>query len=571
MKFSSLICPTLKETPREAEVISHQLMLRAGLIKKVSSGIYTYLPLGLKILKKFESIVRKEMDKISGMEIQMPLVIPKELWEETRRWDKYGKELLRLSDRHEHDYCLGPTHEEVVTDLTRSIVKSYKQLPLLFYQIQLKFRDEIRPRFGLMRGREFIMKDAYSFHDSEPQLERTYQDVANAYHAIFSKCDVAFKMVEADNGSIGGSSSAEFMVLADTGEDAILHCDTCHYAANIEKATSFIPTQKTDIDPLFKKEKIHTPDIKTISDLSQFFNIDPQFCIKSVAYEHEKGVAIVFLCGDDEVNEFKLKNALGVDAIKPMSIDTLHHHGLAPGFMGPLELPTSVKGWVDSKILTLSNPLVIGSNHLNYHLKNVIVGRDWMISDHLDLRLAREKDFCPVCQKGSLIQKRGIEVGHIFKLGTVYSQAMKAQYVNEAGQSQPFLMGCYGIGISRTLAAVIEQFHDEKGIKWPLALSPFQVVLITNTAKTDLHLAATALYEAFLQDGIEVLLDDRSESMGVKFKDANLIGFHFQIVVGKWFLGKKEYELTNRFTGEKQCLSQSELQHYLKQYVSGSH
>ncbi|MBW1992527.1 MAG: proline--tRNA ligase, partial [Deltaproteobacteria bacterium] len=488
MLFSRLLIPTLKENPAEAEAVSHRLLLRAGMIRKVASGIYNYLPLGLRVLRKIENIVREEMNRAGAQEVLLPAVQPAELWQESGRWQVYGKELLRFKDRHTRDFCFGPTHEEVITDLVRRDVHSYRQLPLNLYQIQVKFRDEIRPRFGLIRGREFIMKDAYSFDADEAGAEATYEAMYQAYTRIFNRCGFRFKTVEADTGPIGGSFSHEFMVLADTGEDLLASCTACNYAANLEKAEVPPPRENPRPAPVEQApQEVYTPDSRTVEEVAAFLGVSPQEIVKTLIYETDKGPVAVLIRGDHEVNEVKVRNLLGVFELSlagPARVEELT--GAEVGFSGPVGLNLPI--YADQAVAALG-ACVTGANRNDHHLVNVNPHRDFAITQVADLRTVTEKDPCPRC--GAAIRiLRGIEVGHIFKLGHKYSQALKATYLSAEGQETYLYMGCYGIGVSRIMAAAIEQMHDEDGIIWPMALAPFQVGIIP------ISLSDTATWEA---------------------------------------------------------------------------
>ncbi|MEK7689156.1 MAG: proline--tRNA ligase [Deltaproteobacteria bacterium] len=551
MRFSKMFLPTLKEAPSDAEVVSHKLMTRAGMIRKVAAGIYNYLPLGLRVIRKVENIVREEMNKAGAQEVEMPMVIPSELWQESGRWDVYGKELLRLKDRHQRDFCLGPTHEEVVTDMVRREIRSYKELPITLYQVQTKFRDEIRPRFGLMRGREFIMKDAYSFHATEEDAEREYQNIYDAYCRIFERCGLNFRAVEAETGAIGGRFSHEFMVLADTGEDAIASCNKCKYAANVEKAEikiqgSVVRGQWSEKEkPL---EKISTPGMKTVEEVSEFLKTTPQKLIKTMIYDSDKGVVAVLVRGDYELNEAKLKRLLKVERLVLADEETVRKATRAPsGFAGPVGL--TVRIVADYSIQSVVNSIV-GANEADAHFINVNLNRDFRADVFGDLRMAVAEDLCPRCD-GVLEIFRGIEVGHVFKLGTKYSEAMNATFLNEKGAAKPMIMGCYGIGIGRTAAAGIEQNHDDKGIIWPMPLAPFQVHLVPVNVndKATMDVAET-IYKNLTDAGVEVLMDDRDERAGIKFNDADLIGIPIRLTIGSKALKENSVELKMRRSPE---------------------
>ncbi len=550
MRYSQLFLPTMKEIPAEAEVISHQLMFRAGMIRKVAAGIYTYLPLGLSVIRKVEQIVREEMNAAGAQELLMPMVQPADLWKESGRWEYYGKELLRFKDRNERDYCLGPTHEEIITDLVRKEVRSYRDLPLNLYQIQTKFRDEIRPRFGVMRAREFIMKDAYSFDRDEAGAEESYQKMYDAYTRIFERCGLSFKAVEADTGSIGGSNSHEFMVLANTGEDLILSCDRCDYAANLEKATSLLPEGNiTGEGASPTMEKVYTPGKKHVEEVSEFLKVSPDRLIKTLIFVTDKGLVAGLIRGDLEINPLKLKNALGANFIELASDrDVEDITKAAVGFAGPIDL--SIPVYVDPTVAGMRDA-VCGANETDYHFIHVEPQRDIAPQQVVDIRLAREGERCPKCEKGVLEAFRGIEVGHIFKLGTKYSEALHATFLDEKGVERPLIMGCYGIGIGRTVAAAIEQKHDENGIIFPLSIAPYQVeILPVQTNNEQVAGFAEELYGMLRKKGFEVLLDDRNLRPGVRFKDADLIGIPYRVTIGRGFLKEGVVELKTRATGE---------------------
>ncbi len=551
MRYSKLLLPTLKETPTEAEVVSHRLLLRAGFIRKLSSGVYTYLPLGLASIRKVEQIVREEMNRAGAQELLMPMVQPADLWKESGRWEKYGPELLRFTDRHDRESCLGPTHEEVITDLVRREIHSYRDLPINLYQIQTKFRDEIRPRFGLMRGREFIMKDGYSFDATEEGTEVTYQKMYDAYHRIFKRCGLSFRAVEADTGTIGGSFSHEFMVLADTGEDTLAICKQCDYAANMEKATVKQPVAAdTELLPL---QKVETPGKRKVGAVCEFLEILPQELIKTMVYLVDGKPVAVLVRGDHEVQPVKLKNMLGaVEVELADDKQVFDSTGVPSGYLGPIDLNIPVLA--DLEVEALRN-FTVGANQKNYHMQHVNLGRDFKVSQVGDLRQITEDDPCPECS-GGLELTRGIEVGHIFKLGDSYSKALKATFQDSNSEEQNFIMGCYGIGVSRTVAAAIEQNHDENGIIFPLPLAPFQAIILNLDPKNEqITGAAESFYNQLQQEGIEVLLDDRDERPGSKFKDADLIGIPYRITIGKRFAQEAEVEVRTRRDGLTKSLS----------------
>jgi len=566
MLFSRMLIPTLKETPAEAEAISHQLLLRAGMIRKVASGIYNYLPLGRRVLAKVEGIVREEMDRAGALEVLLPAVQPGELWQESGRWAEYGKELLRFLDRHEREYCFGPTHEEVITDLVRREVHSYRQLPLNLYQIQTKFRDEIRPRFGLIRSREFIMKDAYSFHADEGGAEACYREMYQAYNRIFRRCGLRFKVVEADSGPIGGSFSHEFMVLADTGEDLLVSCQGCDYAANLEKAEVALGAAAPG-PPVGDRELVATAGMRRVEEVAGFLKISPREIVKTLIYETERGPVAVLIRGDHEVNEVKVKNLLKVTDLELAGLIRVQElTGAEAGFAGPVGLTIPI--YADQAVARLDS-MVTGANRDNHHLLRVHPGRDLKIAQVADLRLVTAQDPCPRCG-GALALLRGIEVGHIFKLGDKYSRAMKAVYLDQEGAEQYMYMGCYGIGVSRIVAAAIEQGHDPQGIIFPMALAPVQVGLIpislTDAAVRD---CALELHRVLTAAGVEVLLDDRDERPGVKFKDCDLLGIPLRVVIGPKALEKGQVEVKQRGSvGNPEFVSIQDLTDFLKQRIA---
>ena len=552
MRYSRMFLPTMKETPAEAEVISHQLMFRAGMIRKVAAGIYTYLPLGLRAIRKVEEIVREEMNAAGAQELLMPMVQPADLWIESQRWEYYGKELLRLKDRNERDYCLGPTHEEIITDLVRREIRSYRDLPLNLYQIQTKFRDEIRPRFGVMRAREFIMKDAYSFDRDDASAEESYQAMYRAYSRIFERCGLRFKAVEADSGSIGGSHSHEFMVLADTGEDAILSCDRCAYAANTERAASLLPEAAEPGDgaeSVPAPEKVYTPGKRHVEEVSEYLKVAPRDLIKTLIFETDRGLVAGLVRGDHDLNPIKLKNLLDANFVVLASDDEVRKvTGAEVGFAGPVGL--SIPVIADPAVMSLRDA-VCGANETDAHLIHVVPKRDLQVSQVADIRQAQEGEICPRCGKGHLEMFRGIEVGHVFKLGTKYSEAMRATFLDESGKERLMIMGCYGIGIGRTGAAAIEQSHDENGIVFPMEIAPFHVeILPVQTNQKEVVRFAETLYSDLTQGGWEVLLDDRELRPGVKFKDADLIGIPYRVVIGRRYLEEKVVEIKSRASGE---------------------
>jgi prolyl-tRNA synthetase len=549
MKFSQSFIPTLKETPAEAEVISHQLMLRAGMIRKLSSGIYTWLPLGLRVLRKVERIVRQEMDAAGAQELLMPAVQPADLWQESGRWEHYGKELLRFKDRHVHEYCLAPTHEEVITDLIRGEIRSYRDMPLNLYQIQTKFRDEIRPRFGVMRAREFIMKDAYSFDADEDTSADSYRLMHDAYSKVFERLGLRFSVVEADSGAIGGSFSHEFMVLADTGEDAIASCTKCDWAANLEKAEVVLPSGDNP-GPVEEIAEVETPGAHTVEEVAAFLKVKPAQVAKTLVYLADGKPVAAMVRGDRQLNETKLKNHLEVNELELAPASVIEEVSGGPvGFTGPVGL--SIPILVDQELYFLG-AMVVGANKADAHLTGVNAGRDLGGGQQADLRLVEPGDPCPRCA-GEIEFARGIEVGHIFRLGTKYSQALGASYLDAEGESRPIIMGCYGIGVSRIVAAAIEQGHDDWGIILPLAIAPFSVGLLPMKQEGEAWDVANQLYDELRALGVDVLLDDRDLRAGVKFKDADLIGIPLRVVVGPKGLKDGQIELKPR-GGEMQML-----------------
>lgn len=545
MRMSQLVAPTLREDPSEAEVVSHKLLLRAGFIRRLAAGVYTYLPLGLRVLNKVVNIVREEMNRAGAQEVFMPVLLPAELWQETGRWDMYGKELFRISDRHERDFCLGPTHEEVITDLVRNSVRSYRNLPVNLYQIQTKFRDEIRPRFGLMRGREFMMKDAYSFHTSEEDLDKEYQNMYKTYCRIFERMGLKYRVVEADSGLIGGGFSQEFMVLADTGEEEIFYCDKCDYAASRESAgvgEYKVASRESGVANQIKE--VHTPDAKTIEEVTALLKASPDKMIKTLIYETESGPVAGLVRGDHALNEAKLKRVLGVEDLRLASEKVIEKVTKAPlGFAGPVGLK-GIKIVADTAVPLIEHGIT-GANKKDYHIINVSYGRDYKADLVGDIRYALHSDTCPKCGSGKFKVVRGIEVGHIFKLGTKYSDKMKCVYLAENNQEKTMIMGCYGIGIGRTAQAAIEQNNDKDGIIWPVPLSPFQVAVVpVNSSLKEQVETAQKIYDEGRGAGVEMILDDREQRIGVKLKDIDLIGIPIKLIIGKALKdGKVEIKL----------------------------
>ena len=550
MRATNLYAPTLRNTPAEAEIASHQLMYRAGLIRKSAGGMYTYLPLAWRTIRKIEQIIREEMDAAGGQEILMPILQPSELWEESGRWGAYGAEMIRVKDRHDREFCMGPTHEEMITALVRDELRSYKQLPVLLYQIQDKFRDERRPRFGVMRSREFIMKDLYSFDKDVEGMNESYRKMSVAYTNIFTRCGLDFRAVEADSGAIGGGHSEEFTVLAPEGESRIACCDACSYAASDEKA-ALRPMDAPD-EAALPLEKVATPGTHTIALLAEYLKIPIEKTIKAVAYQAEDDTLILaFLRGDHEVNEIKLMNAVsGARELRMADEDAIRAVGGCPGFMSPIGIAKGTHIVVDETAMRMHNA-VSGANEADFHYMNVNPKRDFGDVTVADIRLVAEGDACPVCENGHLHIGRGIEAGQIFALGTKYSEAMGATFLDETGKAQPMQMGCYGIGVGRTMAAAIEQNHDESGIIWPRAIAPYEVVVVAVNAKDNAQLAyAEEVYEELRAAGIDVLLDDRHERAGVKFNDCDLIGYPVRIAIGPKTIDSGSIEVKIRRTGE---------------------
>lgn len=534
MRMSKLYMPTLREVPSEAELPSHKLLLRAGMIRKLVSGIYSYLPLGYRVIRKVENIVREEMNDVDSQELLMSAIQPSELWKQSGRWQDFGPEMFRLRDRNDREFCLGPTHEEIFTDIIRHEVKSYKQLPLSLYQIQTKYRDEKRPRFGLMRCREFIMKDAYTFDRDEKGMERAYFEMWKAYEKIFTRCGLDFKVVEGDSGAMGGSDSHEFIAMSEVGETQIAYCPKCDYAATDEKAVCSYDIHE-EIGEELEKERVHTPSIKTIDNLVEFFDIGPDKFVKTLIFKVKDEVVAVCIPGNRELNEVKLVKILGVPEHElELADETIIKEatGANVGFAGPMALREKVRLLVDSRVTRMKN-FVIGANETDYHIKNANYGRDFKGEVVEDLLLVQEGDKCPKCDS-ILKMDRGNEVGNIFQLGTKYSQALNATYLDENGKEQIMFMGSHGVGVSRTVAAIIEQYHDDNGIIWPLSVAPYHVIItVVNTKKEEQVQLGEKLYKELNSKGIEVILDDRNERAGVKFKDAELIGIPIRITVGK--------------------------------------
>lgn len=530
MKMSNMLMLTLREVPAEAEIESHKLMLRSGMMRKMASGVYNYMPLGLKTLKNIEDIIREEMNDAGAQEFLASALLPAELWQESGRWDVYGAEMFRLKDRNNRDFCLGPTHEEVFTDIARNEIKSYKQLPVNLYQIQTKYRDERRPRFGVMRSREFVMKDAYSFDKDQAGLDLSYNKMHDAYVKIFNRCGIDAKCVAADSGAIGGSNSAEFMVKSEVGEDDVVFCTACDYAANIEKAEA--TPDIAQAEELLEVEKVATPDSRGIDEVSSYLNVSPKKTVKLLMYNIDGKIVGVVVRGDREVNEVKVSNAANAatDIMMASHEEYKNATGCEVGFGGPVGLKADLL-LVDEEVKNMYN-MIVGANETGYHLKNVNYGRDFegVVGDFRNIENGEK---CPVCGEKVSIA-RGTEVGHIFKLGTKYSEAMNATFIDENGKNTPFVMGCYGIGVTRTMASIIEQHHDENGIIWPLSVAPYHVSVIPVNIKDEEQMkVAEELYNSLKDLGVEVLMDDRNERAGVKFKDSEIMGIPMRVTVGK--------------------------------------
>ncbi|MCD6396932.1 MAG: proline--tRNA ligase [Spirochaetaceae bacterium] len=567
MRLSSAFLKTMKEIPKEAQVVSHQLMFRAGMIQKLASGIYNYLPMALRSLRKIETIIREELEKKGCQEVLMPVVQPAELWKESGRWEYYGAELLRFKDRKDSDFCLGPTHEEVITDMVRKNLKSYKQLPWNLYQIQSKFRDEIRPRFGLMRGREFIMKDAYSFDESVEKSMENYQLMFEAYTAIFNRCGLKFKAVEAATGAIGGDKSHEFQVLAESGEDGILSCSHCDYAANEEKTKVKEKNYSLDSSLFLNIEEVHTPNQKSIEDVASFLGKNPRDLIKSMVYMIDEEAVLILVPGNKEVNEAKLQAAFNANVVQLANDKTVEEiTGASTGFAGPVGLKKKVRIAADSGIQGIIN-MVCGANKTDYHLTGVNLDRDFKADIMGDFIHAAAGEPCPVCEEGKLEAHRGIEVGQVFYLGTKYSKSMSCNFLDRNGKEVPAEMGCYGIGVGRTLAAAIEQNHDEAGIIWPMAIAPYEVLVMPLQLKDkDVVNVGDSLYKWFREAGIDAAIDDRNERAGFKFNDADLIGYPLQIIIGSKSLAEGMVEIKVRTTGEKIKMRVAEVQEWVVKF-----
>lgn len=566
MKMSKALVPTLRDNPSEADIVSHQLLVRAGFIRKSAAGLYHYLPLGKRVLQKIENIVREEMDAAGCQELLMPIVQPAELWLETGRWHAYGAEMFKVTDRHDRQFCLGPTHEEMITDLVRNEVSSYRQLPLRLYQIQNKYRDEKRPRFGLIRGREFVMKDMYSFDRDPAGLDQAYWDMYQAYTNIFNRCGLNFRPIEADGGAIGDSQTHEFTALAETGENTVVYCEHCGYAANIEIAPCPAPAVNDGAESALAMEKVYTPDSKTIEAVGAFLQVSAEKCIKTLFFQADDEIICVLARGDHEVNDVKVQRVhpcLSLEMAEEADVEKLV--GCTFGSLGPVGLK-NVKIYADLAVEQMVN-LVCGANEEAYHFVNVNPGRDFQVTGYYDLRMLKEGEACPKC--GKICQSaRGIEVGQIFKLGTKYSEALGATYLDENGKEQVIHMGCYGVGVSRTMAAAIEQNHDDNGMIWPKTIAPYHVVVVPISAKDEAQMAiAEQLYGDLQKRGIEVMLDDRNERPGVKFKDADLIGYPVRITVGKKAVEEQVVEYKLRTAAENEVVNLSDVVEKVVSYI----
>lgn len=563
--MSQLYAPTLKEVPAEAELASHRLLLRAGMIRKSAAGIYSFLPLGLRVIQKIESIVREEMNAIGSQELLLPVVQPAELWEESGRWDLYGPELARLTDRHGREFCLGPTHEEIITALVRADVRSYRELPLSLYQINMKFRDEVRPRFGLLRGREFIMKDAYSFHTSQESLQEHYDAQAGAYGRICDRLSLEYRPVQADSGQIGGKVTTEFMALADAGEAELVFC-ACGFAANVEAGEAIINRQPVSSKPE-ELQKVHTPGMKTIADIASLFGVPESATVKTMVGKTEDGQLVFFMIpGDRELNPVKAAQAIsGVELLEEHDFVALN---LPKGSLGPVNAPNGALIVADRSLKDDFSWLV-GANEDDYHYAGAAQGRDFVVNEWSDLVVVAAGDSCPACG-AALEGARGIEVSQVFQLGTNYSEALQATYTDENGQEQPFVMGCYGVGVSRSMAAVIEQHNDEYGIAWPVAIAPFEVAVIPLAKDGDVYDTALSIAQNLAELGVETVFDDRAERPGVKFADADLIGWPVQVVVGNKGLSNGVAEVKIRKTLEKSEIALGEVVDWVKSQIVGS-
>ena len=568
MRQSQLFAPTLKEEPTEAEIISHKLMLRAGMLRKIAGGIYTFLPLGFRVLKKVENIVRQEMNAVGAQELLMPVLQPSELWQKSGRWYAYGQEMMRMKDRHQRDFALGPTHEELITHLA-SEIRSYKELPKILYQIQVKFRDEVRPRFGVMRSREFIMKDAYSFHADQNSLDETYQKMHKAYSRIVERCGLSYRAVKAATGLIGGAVSEEFQVLAETGEDTIIYCPKCSYAANIEMASSRWWHLLEPDETLAAREKIHTPGKSSVEDVAKLLGVPKSKLVKTLIYQvDDNRLVAVLIPGHKNLNPTKLARILETE-FEMLEEEEFSKRGLAFGFVGPIDLSndlSNIEIIADHSLKKMRN-FVTGANQKDYHWINSNVERDFLIDKWADLVFAEENEPCSECGKGQLKVMQGIEVGQIFQLGTKYSEKMGGTFIDQNGKTKPFVMGCYGIGVSRLVAAAIEQLSDEYGIIWPMSIAPYQVHLLLVGKEDKLKQNAEEIYESLLEAKVEALYDDRQISPGIKFSEADLIGIPLQVIIGKKFLNESKLEVKERRTNKRVTIEPDKLIKWIKNKI----
>lgn len=572
MYFSKAFIPTLKEAPSDMDNISAKLMVRAGMIRKLASGFFELLPTGLKTLENVIEIIREEMNQIDGQEVRLPLLLPKDLWVETGRWNVYGKELFRLKDRKDAEFCLAPTHEEGITNMVRQDVKSYRQLPLMLYQFGMKFRDEIRPRFGVMRAREFMMKDAYSFHVDEADLEKYYKRVYEAYENICKRCGFKYRVVEASSGAIGGSFSHEFMVLADTGEEEIAWCD-CGYGANSEKAECIKYEKKANSEQMLDMEEVFTPNVSSVGDVAKFLSSTERKFVKTMIYVADGNPVAVLVRGDHDVNESKLQTLLGCNELELASPAVIEEvTGAKVGFAGPVNLKKQIKIIADYTVENIVNA-VVGANKDDKHIKNVNINRDFKADVYADLRTVVKGDMCPRCKKEKLQFSRGIEMGHIFKLGTKYSKSMNATYLDDQGKDNFIVMGCYGIGVTRILAATIEQSYDENGIIWPVSLAPYKVSIVpVDFQNEEIKKVAEEIYKQLKKDKIEVLLDDRDERVGIKFKDSDLMGIPFRITIGEKHLkdGNAEFKARKDGKSKVEIIKVEQIAEYVKSKIQES-
>jgi prolyl-tRNA synthetase len=571
MRLSRYHLPTLKEAPKDAELASHVYMIRGGYIRQLAAGIYDFLPMGVRVLQKIKAIIREEMNRHGGIEVLLPAVQPSELWVESGRWEYYGPELMRIRDRHDREFCIGPTHEEVITDLVRRDIRSYRDLPVNLYQIQAKFRDEIKPRGGLLRAREFIMKDAYSFDVDEAAAKESYELMYKAYTAIFKRCGLDFRVVEADTGNIGGSMSHEFQVVADTGEDYVLRCPECDFTVNQELGSLPAPPAVVSEVEQVPWLEVHTPDLKSVEEVAEFLGVVPAQVVKTLICVVDEEPMAVLVRGDHELSDVKLRRALGANQVEMADDATVQRvTGAAVGYAGPRGLAEELPIIADFAVRGMAN-VVVGANKDCYHLRNVNEGRDFVVQRYLDVRMAGDGDPCPNCEVGAYSLFRGIEVGHIFFLGTKYSEAMECTFLNEGGKPAPAVMGCYGIGVTRIMSAAIEQNHDDRGITWPVPIAPFEVAVLALQMKDEAVVETSGkLYEELLARGVDAVLDDRPQRPGFKFNDAELTGIPYQLVVGARGLKEGRVEVKDRRSGEKLDLALADVVEHLVGVVQGA-